>query len=119
MRIAIIGGDGRMPYAAAALRERGHEVRLSACEGTALSPRDLAEAEAVVLPHPLSRDGVHLNAPSSPIATPLAALLPMLPEGVPLVCGRADGALAGRAGVLAYGTDERFLARKENDEKEA
>ena len=37
MRIAIIGGDGRMPYAAAALRERGHEVRLSACEGTALS----------------------------------------------------------------------------------
>ena len=111
MRIAMLGGDGRMPYAAATLRGWGHEVRLSACEGVSLSPRDLAEAEAVVLPHPLSRDGVHLCAPTSPLAVPLATLLSMLPEGVPLVCGHADGAIAGRAGVLEYGSDARFLER--------
>lgn len=112
MRIAIVGGDARMPYAAAALREMGHEASICAYRETPFSPSMLAAAEAVLLPLPLSRDGVHLNAPTTDIATPLAAMARMLPDGVPLLCGHADGtlrAIAGDRPILAYGQDEGYL----------
>lgn len=114
MRIAVLGGDARMPYAAAALKGLGHEVSHSAYRDTPFSPSALAMAEAVLLPLPLSRDGVNLNAPTDDIATPLDALARMLPEGAPLLCGRADGplrALAGDRPLLAYGEDEGFLKK--------
>ena len=114
MRLAIGGGDARMPYTAAALQGMGHRAELSAYRDIPFSPSMLATAEAVLLPLPLSRDGVHLNAPTTEIATPLAAIARMLPEGVPLLCGHIDDTLRAVAGdrpLLAYGQDEAYLRR--------
>ncbi len=114
MRITLLGGDARMPYAAEALGEGGHEVSLCAHGEVPLSPEVLSSAEAVLLPHPLSRDGVHLFAPMSPLTAPLSALLAMLPEGVPLLAGATTGAIepfSQHHRILSYGEDEGFLAR--------
>ena len=114
MRIAILGGDARMPYAARALEERGHEVTLSAHGETPLSPEALSHAEAVLLPMPLSRDGVYLNAPLSPLPVPLSPLFAMLPDGIPLLVGKEDGilrTLSGEHPILPYGTGEDFRRR--------
>ena len=114
MRIAIVGGDARMPYAAAALMEMGHEASVCAYRDTPFSPSLLAAAEAVLLPLPLSRDGVHLNAPTTDMATPLDAMARMLPEGVPLLCGRTDDtlrAIAKERPILSYGQDEGYLLK--------
>ena len=114
MRIALVGGDARMPYAAAALEGLGHAASVSAYRDTPFSPSALAMAEAVLLPLPLTRDGVHLNAPTTDISTPLEAMARMLPEGVPLLCGHADDtlrAIAGDRPILAYGQDEGYLKR--------
>ncbi len=112
MRISIVGGDARMPYAAEALREGGHEASLCAHGEVPLSPEVLSCAEAVLLPHPLTRDSVHLFAPMSPLPVPLSAFFEMLPEGVPLLLGKRDSipsAHLGRHPLLAYGEDETFL----------
>ncbi len=114
MRIALVGGDARMPYAARALAEADHEVTLSAHGETPLSPEALSHAEAVLLPMPLTRDGVHLHAPLSPLPVPLSPLFAMLPEGVPLLVGKEDAVLrtlAGRRPLLSYGTGETFWRR--------
>ena len=114
MRITIVGGDARMPYTAAALMGMGHQTALCAYRDTPFSPSMLSVAEAVLLPLPLSRDGVHLNAPTTEIATPLSEMARMLPEGVPLLCGHADDtlrAIAGDRPILAYGQDEEYLRK--------
>lgn len=114
MRIALVGGDARMPYAAAALEGLGHEASVCAYRETPFSPSALAMAEAVLFPLPLTRDGVHLNAPTADIATPLDVVARMLPEGVPLLCGHADDvtrAVAGERPILAYGQNEAYLTR--------
>lgn len=114
MRIATVGGDARTEHIATALRAVGHEVTVSAYGELPLSPTALAEAEAVLLPHPLSRDGTHLNAPLSPLPVPLDSLFALLPEGCRILCGRTDGpvaALASRHRLLAYAMEEEYLAR--------
>ena len=114
MRIALVGGDARMPYAAAALEGLGHEASVCAYRDTPFSPSALAMAEAVLLPLPITRDGVHLNAPTTDIATPLDVVARMLPEGVPLLCGHADDtlrAIADGRPILAYGQNEAYLKR--------
>lgn len=114
MRIAIVGGDARMPYAARALAGAGHEVTLSAHGEVPLSPEALSHAEAVLLPMPLSRDGVHLHAPLSPLPVPLEPLFSMLPEDALLLAGKEDAVLrtlAGHRPLLSYGTGEAFWRR--------
>ncbi len=114
MRISLVGGDARMPYAAEALSLMGHEVSLSAHGNSPLSPESLSHAEAVLLPHPLTRDGATLFAPEAPLEVPLSVLFSMLPEGVPLLVGREEPLLlplSASHSLLAYGTRESFLKR--------
>ncbi|MBR7095873.1 MAG: hypothetical protein IKC73_06615 [Clostridia bacterium] len=114
MKICAIGGDARMPHAVAALKERGHEVTHTATGSCPLSPEALAVAEAVLLPYPASRDGETLTAPSSPLPVPLSALFSMIPEGVPVLCGRADERLCAAAGghrLYDYAADGAFLEK--------
>ena len=112
MRITVAGGDARMPYAAEVIGRAGHEVSLSAHGEVPLSPEALAEAEAILLPHPLTRDGVQLFAPLSPLCAPLSALSAMIPEGAILLAGQRGGTVGAtfpHHKILSYGEDERFL----------
>ena len=114
MRICALGGDARFPYAVAALAEAGHEVTHSAQGDFPLDPAALAGAEAVLLPYPTSRDGKTLNAPTSPLPVPLPVLFSLLPEGIPILCGRADEAIqrlgAGHP-IHDYALCEEFLEK--------
>ncbi|MBR5188274.1 MAG: NAD(P)-binding domain-containing protein [Clostridia bacterium] len=63
---AVIGGDRRSFYAAKRLREYGFQTKLLGLknEETYLPSKDI-EADAVLLPIPLSRDGIRVFAPES------------------------------------------------------
>ncbi len=114
MKICAIGGDARMPHAVTALRDGGHDVTHTAYGEGPLSPEALAVAEAVLLPYPASRDGETLTAPASPLPVPLSALFAMIPEGVPVLCGRADAPLREKAGehrLFDYAASETFLKK--------
>ena len=113
MKICAVGGDGRIPFALASLEARGHEVSHTAYGGP-LSAEVLGAAEAVLLPYPATRDGLTLNAPTSPLPLPLSSLFPMLPDGAPVLCGRITDALRAAAKehhLYDYETDERFLLK--------
>jgi dipicolinate synthase subunit A len=109
-----LGGDARFPYAVAALRDAGHDVTHTAFGDIPLAPEALAGAEAVLLPYPASRDGETLNAPTSPLPVPLSLLFSLLPEGAPVLCGRADGAilrLGAQRPIYDYALCEDFLEK--------
>ncbi len=62
-KIAVIGGDKRLFYLAEELRNDGFSVTVFGNEGGMASiDGALENAEAVVLPFPVSPDGVYLNA---------------------------------------------------------
>ncbi len=76
---AVIGGDLRAAYLAGALATEGHRVIVSGFDSAELPSgvtactnptQAIALAECVILPLPVSTDGVHVNAPFSrvPIA---------------------------------------------------
>ena len=71
---AIIGGDLRFAYLAGALVSEGYRVISTGLDEVAMAPcvtgctsvsQALALADAVILPMPVSNDGVTLNAPFS------------------------------------------------------
>ena len=114
MRICALGGDARLPYAVAALAKAGHEVTHSAFGEIPLAPEALAGAEAVLLPYPATRDHSTLNAPTAPLSVPLPLLFSLVPEHIPVLCGRADDAIL-RLGlghpIYDYALREDFLER--------
>lgn len=108
---AVLGGDLRQAWLAGRLAEGGSRVFAALLDGgMELSPRiekkadpqeAVARADVVVLPLPVTADGVHLNAPFSPTALPLEELFPLL-EGKLVLGGKTDGLpqqLARRWGV--------------------
>ncbi len=62
MKIHLMGGDSRQLYLADYISDRGFSVSLSYLGGTA---RPIWDADILILPLPVSRDGVTLNAPFS------------------------------------------------------
>ncbi len=113
MKICAVGGDARIPYALAALERGGHEVSHTAYD-TPLSAELLGAAEAVLLPYPATRDGLTLNAPSSPLPLPLSSLFPMIPERAPVLAGRVTETLRAAAGdhpLYDYEKEEGFLQK--------
>lgn len=113
MKICAVGGDGRIPFALAALKRRGHEVSHTAYDAP-LSAELLGAGEAILLPYPATRDGLTLNAPTSPLPIPLGALGSMLPEGVPVLAGRVTEALRAVMGdhpLYDYEREESFLLK--------
>ncbi len=114
-KLAVIGGDRRMGYAAKKLQEAGFSVTgfglLEPPHGIseAKSLGDtLAGAELVLLPLPMSRDGVHLSAPA--LSKPLAVsqLLRLAPLEAQIFGGLTNAFDDPR--LLDYGTREE-LAR--------
>lgn len=115
LKLAVVGGDARELAAARTLAELGAEVAVflpEDCEGRS----DLGEAtrsvtldaaltgaDAVLLPLPVSLDGVYLNMSCGREKFPLAALLDGIPKEA-LVLGGNFGSAAElvRARSLAY-----------------
>ena len=97
-KVALLGGDGRMRYAADSFAETGAEAAVFACPGEsgaepgytrAATPADaLSGADAVVLPIPTSRDGVTLNAPLTPDKLPLDDIISAIPESAVVYGGK-------------------------------
>ncbi len=71
MKIHLMGGDERQLYLADYISDRGFPVSLSYLGGTA-SPD--WEADVLILPLPVSRDGETLNAPLSQETIPLKTI---------------------------------------------
>ena len=72
MKILIIGGDRRMLYTKSALEKQGFKVNtLGLLEGDG---GDIKEADAVILPVPLTRDGVDINCSLTGSKIPLGIL---------------------------------------------
>ena len=71
LTFAVIGGDRRSFFAAKRLQEKGFATEMMALKDTPLfSPSESISTDVVLLPLPITRDGVHLFAPESkePIA---------------------------------------------------
>lgn len=95
IKLAVIGGDRRQATVAAILARCGYECAAYAIDGVDVGQATkCAEpfgavngASAVILPLPVSRDGVCLNAPLYSGKLSLAALNNIAAEGVPFIGG--------------------------------
>jgi dipicolinate synthase subunit A len=81
---AVIGGDLRSAYLAGALAADGCRVISSGFDGTELPAcvtactnptQAIALADCIILPLPVSTDGIHVNAPFSRVPIPLESVI--------------------------------------------
>lgn len=81
---AVIGGDLRSTYLAGALAEEGSRVISSGFDSAELPPgvtactnvtQAIGLADCVILPLPVSTDGIHVNAPFSRVPIPLKTVI--------------------------------------------
>ena len=95
----ILGGDRRQLYLARSLREDGHPVSLCGLERgedaegfPQLSPKELGQlCQVVLLPLPVTRDGITLNAPLARAPILLDSGLAQNLKGCTVLAGMAGG----------------------------
>ena len=130
--VAFSGGDARMIYAAKSLAARGFDVffaagdeiaareKLAASGAADIAARTrgeaLAGAGALVLPLPVSRDGIGVYDPIFGEAPPICEVVSALAPGAKVFCGMAaklaaDAARDSRVDLVDYYADEGFLIR--------
>lgn len=94
---AVIGGDLRSAYLAGALAEDGCRVISSGFDGTELPAcvtactnptQAIALADCVILPLPVTTDGVHVNAPFSRVPIALDTVIQTMREDQLLLGGQ-------------------------------
>ena len=110
--IALTGGDARQRYLSEYLTRDGHCVTEFALGEP---PSDLSELKnfpLVILPMPITRDGVHLYAPFSPHPIFVTELLDALHPAQLILGGGVTGRLAELAKARAL-TVSDYLAREE------
>ena len=100
MEIGFIGGDRRQEVAAAFLREAGHTTHIVS------DGESLGSYSFLVLPYPVTRDGVHVAGTKRPLST-----LTHLPA-LPLFGGRVPAVL--RQGRWVYDVEEDEALLREN-----
>lgn len=132
-RALLTGGDARMIYAARGLRERGFDAvfgvkdeksaRIALAEagskgvGTAAlfdALSSLSASDALILPLPVTRDGIHVNDALFGEKNTPAQLFSALAPGTRVFCGMAttavsDAARDARVELTDYYADESFL----------
>jgi len=92
LTFAILGGDKRSLWAAKRLREQNFETELFALENEkAFLPSDTVRADIVILPMPISRDGVHLFAPESSEPILLSDVFRAIPREAMIFGGNMTG----------------------------
>ncbi|MBQ5824571.1 MAG: hypothetical protein IIW48_07150 [Clostridia bacterium] len=94
MKYLFVGGDKRQAYAAEYIRKSGE------CAQLALDSAQLhsmfSDADCVVLPLPVSRDGIHINSLSDKCVITLDELFSELKSGVIVLGGMPDKDLIDR-----------------------
>lgn len=118
---AVIGGDLRSAYLAGALAGEGCRVISSGFDGTELPPcvtactnpvQALALADCVILPLPVTTDGVHVNAPFSRVPIALDTVIQAVREEQVLFGGQISDSLQ-RSFALHGITAHDYFAREE------
>ena len=104
--LALIGGDLRQAVLAEQLAADGHTVSVCALERHDFPPSVTAfsapeqcpgDVQAVILPMPVLRDELHLNAPLANAALSLGPVLDALPPGTLVLAGAVSDAVRRRA----------------------
>ena len=104
--LALIGGDLRQAVLAEQLAADGHTVSVCALERHAFPPsistfsspdQCPAGVQAVILPMPVLRYEIHLNAPLANTALSLGPVLDALPAGTHILAGAVSEAVRRRA----------------------
>lgn len=119
----IIGGDKRQLYCAQSIARDGYGVFLYGFdefeygEEMAMVPncelRSAAEADAVILPMPLSKDGKNLYAPYSGANDELKTVLELIGNEKPVfsgIYGKADAEITAGLNIRRYSDREDFAA---------
>ena len=111
----IIGGDKRQLYCGRSAVDDGYGVYVSGFEkcGMMLGMNNLdirstvGSSDAFILPLPVSKDGLTLNAPLSDSVIQLDELFDMIGDK-PVFCGMKDKLPFGRDNVFDYATRDEF-----------
>ncbi len=119
--LAVVGGDLRQAYLARLLQADGHSVGVYALERQQFPEKiydvknpkvQFAQMDAVILPMPVTVDGVYLNAPLSNAPYHIETILDAIPPEKLVLCGAASPAvLAHAAGNQLHCMD--YLQREE------
>ncbi|MBQ8143636.1 MAG: dipicolinate synthase subunit DpsA [Butyricicoccus sp.] len=103
--LALIGGDLRQAVLAEQLAADGHDVSVCALERHAFPPSITvfpspdqcpSDVQAVILPMPVLRDEIHLNAPLANAALSLGPVLDALPPETLVLAGAVSDAVRRR-----------------------
>jgi dipicolinate synthase subunit A len=107
LTFVIIGGDRRSFYAAKRLEEYGFETKLFGLEKEeTYNPLKKIQADAVLLPIPFTRDGIHVFAPESPKEILISDVLASVSENSLIFAGNVKNITDGR--ILDYGKRDEF-----------
>lgn len=110
LTFAVIGGDRRSFYAAKRLGEYGFETKLFGLEKEeTYDPSGKIRADAVLLPVPFTKDGVHIFAPESAESILISDVLSSISETSLIFAGNVNGIADKR--ILDYGKKETFAIR--------
>lgn len=94
MKYLFVGGDKRQVYAAEYIRNHGDVAELAyTCEQLHSL---IGDADYIVLPLPVSRDGVHVNLPHDKGAITLEELISELKEGMSVLAGMPDNSFVNK-----------------------
>ena len=104
---AVIGGDRRSFYAAKRLKEHGFETKLLGLKNEKpFCPLEKTEADAILLPIPFTRDGIHVFAPESTEAILISDVLASASEKSLIFAGNLKNITDER--ILDYGKRDEF-----------
>ena len=110
LTFVIIGGDRRSFYAAKRLEEYGFETKLFGLEKEeTYNPLKKIQADAVLLPIPFTRDGIHIFAPESAENILISDVLSSVSANSLIFAGNVNDITNKR--ILDYGRRETFAIR--------
>ena len=110
LTFAVIGGDRRSFYAAKRLEEYGFETKLFGIEKEeTYNPLKKIQADAVLLPVPFTRDGIHIFAPESTEEFLISDVLASVSANSLIFAGNVNDITNKR--ILDYGKRETFAIR--------
>ena len=110
LTFAVIGGDRRSFYVAKRLGEYGFETKLFGLEKEeAYDPLIKIQADAVLLPIPFTRDGIHIFAPESKEKILISDVLSSVSANSLIFAGNVNDITDKR--ILDYGKRETFAIR--------